>query len=485
MSGQIKKIAIVGRDLDAWMTAFFLKSILDKSRNMYEITLIDVGTELTAHDIYAVLPSYKMLHTTLAANEEKLRKTARAQLYFGQRFTGWNPGLPDFFHAYDQPGINFNGIDFFQYWMKATLNGMKLPLEDFSLGVAAAKHRRFVADAESGLSHVAHGYHLSAHEYVDAIARAAIDVGVKRVAGQLKTVNRDNEKIVSVELQDGAVIEADFFIDASGPESILISALSDDNFESWDHWFRCDRMITSSSGPLSPFPAFSQITAFSSGWCGLYPLSNRTAIQALYSSRDTEFVKVVEEVKTSLGADISGGIERKIKCGMLKRPWIGNCLAIGGAAAVLEPLDALQQHSLVISMVMLRQLFPNSNEYGNETKIYNDKMYSFIANLRNFQLAHYTLNSRSEPFWVACRSVEPPRVLAEKLALFKDSGYLSIREDETFQEENWTSIFSGHGLKPDSYSPLVDNMKEEELLKNFQKILGIIKKRIVSSPLID
>jgi tryptophan halogenase len=303
--------------------------------------------------------------------------------------------------------------------MKATLNGMKLPLEDFSLGVAAAKHRRFVADAdESGFSHVAYGYHLSAYEYVNAIARAAIEVGVKRIDGQFKTVNRDNEKIVSVELQDGTVVEADFYIDASGPEAILISALSDNNFdnnfESWDHWFRCDRMITASSGPLSPTPAFSQITAFSSGWCGLYPLSNRTAIQALYSSRDTEFVKVVEEVKTSLGADISGGIERKIKCGMLKRAWIGNCLAIGSAAAVLEPLDALQQHSLVISMVMLKQLFPNSDEYGNETKIYNDKMYSFIANLRNFQLAHYTLNSRPEPFWVACRRVESPACWRKK-----------------------------------------------------------------------
>lgn len=485
MNDQIKKIAIIGRDLDAWITAFFLKSVLDKSRSLYEITLIDLGTELTVHDVYAVLPSYKMLHTTLGANEEKLRKTAKAQLYFGQRFTGWNPELPDFFHAYDRHGVNFNGIDFFQYWMKARLNGMNVPLEDFSLGVAAAKHRRLVTGAdETGLSHVAYGYHLSAKEYVDAITRAAIDVGVKQIAGKLKTVNSDNDKIVSVALQDGTVIDADFYIDASGSEAILISALSEDNFESWDHWFRCDRMITASYGPLSPFPAFSQITAFSSGWCGLYPLSNRTAVEAMYSSRDTEFLKVVEEVKTTLGADISGGTERKIQCGILKRPWIGNCVAIGSAAAVIEPLDALQQHSLVISMVMLKQLFPNSDEYRNERNIYNDKMHSFIDNLRNFQLAHYALNSRPEPFWSACRSVEPPVTLAEKIALFKNCGYVSIREDETFQEENWTSIFNGHGLQPDSYSPLVDNMRDDELINHFQKILGVIKKRIMSSPLV-
>jgi tryptophan halogenase len=186
-----------------------------------------------------------------------------------------------------------------------------------------------------------------------------------------------------------------------------------------------------------------------------------------------------------MGVDIGGGIERKINCGMLKRPWIGNCLAIGSAAAVLEPLDALQQHSLVISMVMLRQLFPNSDEYGNERNIYNDKMHSFIENIRNFQIAHYKLNSRPEPFWAACRDAESPAVLAHKISLFKRSGYVSIREDETFQEENWISIFIGHGLSPDFYSPLVDNMAEDELIKNLQKILGAIGRRIESSPLID
>ncbi len=485
MNGQIKKIVIVGRDLDAWITAFFLKSVLDKSGNVYDITLIDVGTELTEHDAYAVLPSYKMLHKTLGANEEKLRKTARANIYYGQRFTGWNPGLPDFFHAYDRHGINFNGVDFFQYWMKATKNGLKLPLEDFSLGVAAAKHRRFVAGTdETGFFHAAHGYHLSANEYVKALARAAINIDVKRIAGALRTVNCDDEKIVSLELQDGLVIKADFYIDASGPEALLINALSDDNFESWEHWFRCDRAVTASCGPLSPGPAFSQITAFSSGWCGLYPLSNRTAVQALYSSSDTEFTKVVDEVETCLGADISNGIERKMKCGILKRPWIGNCLAVGSTAAVVEPLDALQQHSLVISMVILRQLFPNSEEYGNERNVYNNKMHSFIENLRNFQLVHYALNSRKEPFWQACRDIDIPHALTKKIALFRDCGYVSILEDETFQEENWTSIFNGHGLTPASYSPLVDNMGDDEMIRGFQKILSIIKTRIESSSVI-
>ncbi len=487
MSEQIKKVVVVGGGLDAWMTAFFLKSVLDKSRSTYDISLVDTGSDLCIHDFYAVLASYKMLHKTLGANDEKLRETAKANYCFAQRFTGWNPGLPEFFHAYDRHGINFNGVDFYQYWMKGYKNGLKMPLEDFSLGVAAAKHRRFIAgDDGSGFSHAAHGLHLSALEYTGALARAAVGVGVTRIEGQIKTVNtNDDETIASIVLQDDAVIEADFYIDASGPDAVLIRALSDDPFEDWGHWYRCDRMITASVGPLSPKPAFAQTTAFSSGWCGLYPLAHRTAVQVLYSSVDTDRAKVTEEVRALTGVDVSDGKEREIKCGILKRSWIGNCLAVGSTAAVLEPLDALQQHPLVVCTVLLRQLFPASKEYTNERKIYNRSMHSFVGNLRNYQLAHYLLNSRDEPFWTACRNVQMPDVLTEKIDLFKESGYVSIREDETFQEENWLSLFHGHGLMPENYSPLVDNIPEDELIRNFQEILKTIKSRIASAPLID
>ncbi|WP_308365690.1 MULTISPECIES: tryptophan 7-halogenase [unclassified Microbulbifer] len=486
MSDKIKKISVIGRDLDAWVTALFLKSILDRFENKYDIELIELNTELTPHDFYAVLPSYKMLHKTLGADEGKLRATANSHIHFGQRFTDWNRDQPEFFHAYDRHGINFNGVDFYQYWAKAKQNGLDLPLEAFSLGVAAAKHRRFISgNDESGFSHAAHGYHQSAIEYTGAVARAALNAGVRRIAGSVKSVNCENERIISVELNDGTVVEADFYIDASGPDSDLINALSTNNFSDWGRWFQCDRMIAASGGPLTPHPAFSQITAFSCGWCGLYPLSNRTGIHVLYSSREADFNKVAGEIRSLTGADISNGVERSIRCGIAEKSWIGNCMAVGSAAATLEPLDALQQHPLVISLVMLRQLFPNGNEYVNERKIYNEKMHSFVGNLRNFQLAHYHLNTRDDPFWKACRSVRPPEALSEKIALFKHSGYVSIREDETFQEENWTSIFNGHGLAPEHYSPLVDNIQEEDLMKQFKEILRTIKERIESAPLID
>ncbi len=482
----MNKISVVGRDLDAWITATFLKLLLDRGGDNYEIEVIDIGSNLTPHDFYAVLPSYETLHDTLGANKGALHKTAHSHLYYGQRFSGWNKEGQEFFHAYDRHGINFDGVDFYQYWLKARQNGLPLPLDDFSLGVAAAKHSRFVSNHDkTGFSHATHGCHHSAIEYIGAVTRAAQNAGVKHTCGQIRSINWEHERIASIDLDNGARIESDFYIDASGPESILMNSRQEDNFSDWRQWFQCDRVITASGTTLKSRPAFSQITALSCGWCGLYPLANRTGVHVLYSSQESDFKKVADEVRSLVGVDISSRTERTSRCGIAKRPWIGNCLAVGSAAATLEPLDALGQHALVVSLVMLRQLFPNGGEYTNERKTYNEKMHSFAENLRNFQIAHYHLNTRDEPFWKNCRDTIIPKVLEDKISLFKYSGYVSIVEDETFQEENWTSIFNGHGLIPDHYSPLVDNIQEEDLINRFKSILTTINEKIKSSPTLE
>jgi tryptophan halogenase len=57
-----------------------------------------------------------------------------------------------------------------------------------------------------------------------------------------------------------------------------------------------------------------------------------------------------------------------------------------------------------------------------------------------------------------------------------------MEEDETFQEENWTSVFIGHHLTPQSWDPLVDKIPEQEQIANFQKILRFIAAEVKTMP---
>lgn len=471
----INKIVIVGRDVDAWITALFLKNSLDKPDNNIEVELVELPSQLNKHDFYSVLPSYKTLHTALGAHEKKLAQSAKARHFFAQRFSGWNNNGPDFMLAYDKIGVNFNSVDFYQYWLKASELGLKVSLEEFCLGACAAKHNvnNIYADPNSKQPELpGYGYHLSAISYIQAIRNAAIAYNLKHTQSEIKNVIVDGQHIQSIELENGQTVHGDLFIDASGHKAELLSYIQTDNFTSWADSFICDRVITTSVTAFHPSPTFSQITAFSSGWYGFYPLQDCTGLTIYYSSKHNSKEKVISEVSTLSQVPMGDLTERTIESGITTQPWIGNCVAVGSAVANLEALDALQLQPLVSSLVQLRELFPTNNQCHLEAKIYNQKLHAYLNSVRDYQQAHYKLNGRqSEAFWDECRDIAISQSLAEKIELFSQIGQVSNREYDTFLEESWTLLFNGHGLKTEKYSPLVDKVPDDDLKQQFVYLL--------------
>lgn len=488
LDNRIKKIAIVGRDADAWLTSLMLQLSFAKSSSPVEVKLIELPSKIHPHDFYSVLPSHKILHKVLGINENVLFK-ASSQYSLGQRFVNWTNN-ESFFHCYDTHGISMGYVDFFQYWIKAR-NRMQLdvPLEDFSLGVELAKQGRFVSLGESSdaFSKATYGYHLNALSYLRIIAKAAVNAGLQYQTNQIKDVRSENGFIKSILLDDGTTIEADLFVDASGEEAVLISKLEDSgNYESWSRWLPCDRQIQVSAPPLSPMPVFAQIAAFKHGWMGFFPLLNRTALTSVYSSSAATTDDVVKNMEVISRARMDGFVEKTISAGARKKCWIGNCIALGTAAVSLEPLDAVQLHLLHVGLSWLRSLFPNDKNLMPESDVFNFKMQSHAVNIRDFQIAHYKLNRRAgDPFWDKLRTMEVPETLERKLKLFSYRGVVGMLEDETFQEENWTSILVGHGLIPSTYDPLVDKISEEDHVQQFQRILQYVQSEAQKMPTIE
>lgn len=487
MENQIKKIIVVGRDADAWISALMLQLSFAKSETPVDVHLIELPSRLHIHDIFSVLPSHKVLHKVLGINEGSVFKTS-GQYSLGQRFVNWNKNT-DYFHSYDSYGVNFGRVDFFQYWIKAQKKGLNVPLEAFSLGAEAAKQGRFVVFGESAsaFSKATHGYHLSAIPYLKMIAKTAIAAGVHHQAKEISNVEIVDGKIKSLKLDDGQSLEADFYVDASGEEARLISQIEDkSNFENWQKWLPCDRQIMVSAPPLSPAPAFSQIVALEEGWMSFSPLLNRSALTAVYSSAHSTFEKTAKAMQANARAALGGFVERPFISGARKKSWIGNCLSLGTSAVSLEALDATQLHILHIGLSLLRSLFPTNKLSMPEAHIFNDKMASFVGNVRDFTIAHYKLNQRNgEEFWGERRVAEVPETLQRKIQLFAKRGVVSLQEDETFQEENWTSIFVGHGLIPETYDPLVDKMPHQEHVEQFQRLLQYIGSEIENMPTIE
>ena len=448
---------------------------------------MELPSALRRQDAYLALPAQQALHRLLGLDETRLLRACAGLYSLGQRFSNWSGPDTAFLHAYDTHGISLSHVGFFQYWLKARAQGLKVPLEDFSLGAAAAKEGRFVVldDATRAFSNATYGYNLGARDYLRAIGKVAVAAGLKHTVGQPAAVETADGRIVALRLRDGALVSGDLFVDSSGPEACLIQKLeAADNFESWSRWLPCDRLLIAAGPVLRPIPAFSQVSAFNGGWLGLFPLMDRTAMIASYGSRHTNAKEVLATLETLSGLRTDGNVVvDMIEPGGRRRPWLGNCVAIGNTAHTLDPLDAVQLHLLHTALSFLVSLFPVDRIEMPEAETYNAKMRSYAAGVRDFQAAHYKLNRRfGEALWDTVRDQEPPPGLARKLRLFEARGVVSMDEHETFQEENWTSIFVGHRLLPRTWDPQVDKVSEQEQIANFQRMLKFIATEVQSMP---
>lgn len=486
MGNPIRKIVIVGRDAAAWIAALALEKSFGRQGAGIEVELVELPSRLRPEDAYVTLPTQQALHRLLGLDEMRLLRACAGLYVLAQRFSNWSGAAPPFLHAYDTHGISLRHVGFFQYWLKARAGGLKVPLEEFSLGAVAAKQGRFIVFSETteAFSNASYGYHLSAIPYLRAIGKSALAAGLKHTVGEVDTVHRRNGRIDSVRLVDGSVIEGELFVDASGPEGCLMRHVEKDNFESWREWLPCDRLMTASGPVLNPVPAFSQISAFREGWLGMYPLMDRTAMIAAYDSRHMSDDNVLLTMSAVSGLRLEGdGVATATATGRRREPWIGNCVAIGDTAVIPDALDALDLHPLHTGISYLVSLFPVDRDDMPEARIYNAKMASHAAGIRDFQISHYKLNRRfDEPFWDAVRDMHVPDTLAKKLRLFEARGIVRIEEDETFQEENWTSILAGHNLIPKAWDPLVDGSPEQEQIANFQRMLKFIASEVEAMP---
>lgn len=482
----IRKIVIVGRDAAAWLSAFALEQSFGRKGGGIEVELVELPSSLRPEDVFVTLPTQQALHRLLGLDETRLLRACAGLYVLAQRFSNWSGAAPPFLHAYDTHGISLSHVGFFQYWLKARAHGLNVPLEEFSLGAVAAKQGRFVVfnDSTEAFSKATYGYHLNAIPYLQAIGKSALAAGLKHTVGEIGAVRHRDCRIEALTLKDGSVIEGDLFVDASGPEGRLIRHLERYNFESWQEWLPCDRLMTASAAVLDPVPAFSQLSAFREGWLGMYPLMNRTAVIAAYDSKYTADDDVLLTMSALSGLQLEGdAVATAIAAGRRKHPWIGNCVAIGDTAVMPDPLDAVDLHAVHTGISYLVSLLPVDRDDMPEAGTYNAKMASHAAGIRDFQISHYKLNRRfDEPFWDALREKDVPESLASKLRLFRARGIVRIEEDETFQEENWTSIFVGHNLIPKSWDPLVDRIPEQEQIANFQRILKFIASEVEAMP---
>src|SRR3546814_9716417 len=99
--------------------------------------------------------------------------------------------------------------------------------------------------------------------------------------------------------------------------------------------------------------------------------------------------------------------------------------------------------------------------------------------LRDLLVLLYKATERADtPFWDACRALDPPEGLKEKLAIFRSSGRVFREHNELFTETSWLAALVGQGIEPGGYHPAADLLPDEETLRRLAHIRRIVAEKI-------
>lgn len=475
MSSEPYHIVIVGRDAALWLTATVLSKAFRTTG--IKVTAVELPSRLGPGSTYAALPALESLHAKIGIEEaDLLRGTG------GSFSAGWNVvpvGKPPFLLAHGSYGAPIDGKDFFGYWVKAKRFGLDASFENFSPTAMAGRHGRIlIPDDETELfGRTDYAYHLPAIAYCGLLkSRAlklgvtlyqAMDVGVERdgVGGGIRSVNPDGCSFIT----------GDLFIDASGPDGALIGGLGI-AAEDWRDFFPFDRVLKASGQRYSAVPAYTELRLGADSCAALMGTQVAAHVVQVFADDGTGPEAATVRAAQTAGLTLSDIAVSASTPGIRAAAWSENCVAIGTAACVFDPLLDFELHSIQLGIVHLLSLFPASGETVPERAEFNRISRSLFERLRDFQAALYGLAKISSAI---------PLSLQQKLAIFLARGNIAPMEDETFTPDQWRALFVGLGMMPETWPPGIDTTRPEEIKAGFRRILRFVHDKVLEQPVQD
>ncbi len=469
---RLRRIVIVGGGSAGWMTAAALSRVTETPIVLIESE--EIGTVGVGE---ATIPQIRTFNRALGIDEREFVRETNGSFKLGIRFIGWNGEGSDYIHAFGAVGQNTGIIPFHHLWLRAHELGIAGSFGDYSLNDVAARSEK-MAMPSAGLPaqgvNMPWAYHFDASLYAAYLRRLAEGEGVRRIEGKVEevTVGSARQAIQSVTLEDGGVIEGDFFVDCSGFRALLISQFDGSDLQDWSNWLPCNRaqaVPCQSDRTLTPF---TMSTAHKAGWQWRIPLQNRVGNGVVYCSDFMSDGKAQEHLLANI--DGPPGTEPRLirfQTGTRGKHWIGNCLAVGLSAGFLEPLESTSIHLIQYSVARLMAMLPRRSVDPAIADAFNREVAQQWSRIRDFLILHYWANGRKgEPFWDACRTMELPDTLAAKIAQFRATGHFIREEEELFTEVGWTQVFLGQNVVPKSWHPIADEIPEGELRDLLGKI---------------
>ncbi len=469
----VKTIVIAGGALAGWMAASVLSRRI--SRQFTDIIVIDDGATDDslgpAVPALASLPSARHFHAQFGYDEDAIINATGGGFSLGTAISGWTQSGKAIFHPFGDTGASMGHVSFHHLAARLRAEGVSINLADYALAALCAQTNRFVRplpDNSSVLSTLDYGLLLDTARYCEMFKRDALANGVTAVDGAILRAEIDADGLVTSVATNAGPIAADLFLDCTGSSASIIGALPGVVFQDWSHWLPCDRLTSTSFTSQEPPLPYAHLAAQDAGW-GLF-LSNMGMQYEMTVSHGT------------LTSDQSAD-RTFYRSGRRSTLWQGNVVALGAAAAVIDPLSPLSLHILQSAIQHLLALLPATKSSMVEAAHFNEVMSAELDCARDFAIMPYKLNGRiGAPFWDGCRAIAVPDTLTHKIELYRATGRISLHDGEIMTEADWVACFDAQGIFPARYDPAANAISVDQIQQHFDRIRQVMLGEVRQMP---
>jgi tryptophan halogenase len=363
-STHVRTVVIAGGGTAGWMAAAALSRFLLPGTTVRLVESDEIGSIGVGE---ATIPHIRAFNHALGIDEDEFLRATQGSFKLGIEFRNWGALGDTYIHGFGPIGQELDGVPFHHYWLRMRAEGAARDLGSYAIGTAAPLQGKFMRArhdmATSPLGQIVHAFHFDASLYARFLRRFAEERGVQRIEGKVvRVLQRGGDGFIeALELENGARVAGDLFIDCSGMRALLIGQALGVGYEDYAQWLPCDRAVAvpcAASGALLPL---TRSTAHTAGWQWRIPLQSRTGNGHVYASA---FMSD-DEASAILLANLDGkplAEPRRIafRPGRRVRSWERNCVALGLAAGFFEPIESTSIHLIQTGITRLLSMFPRA-----------------------------------------------------------------------------------------------------------------------------
>ena len=330
--------------------------------------------------------------------------------------------------------------------------------------------------------------------------RYAVPKGVTHLKATIIDVKTNDSGIEKLILSTGEEVTADLYIDCTGFKSLLLEGALNEPFIPYDHMLPNNRAWATQipyKDKEKELEPFTNSTALGNGWVWNIPSWKRLGTGYVYSDKFISPEDAKEEFKQHLMSnkmicarsreevDDYTYKDIPIKVGIHERTFVKNCVALGLAAAFIEPLESnglYTVHEFLFKLIKILQR-PAITQWDRD--VYNAATFGMWRNFAEFVALHYALSIRDDTeYWKsnANRTWAPGM---HKLLPNTSVGFYQLQQSKMFDSHvaneiagiNWISVGMNYFILDKISATIRQNFDNKNYKLEYDPVFSMLEER--------